>query len=41
MLPPHGARVIDANPAIIPASQITVIYCLGLCEYKFNFEYFV
>ena len=42
MLPPRGDRVIEANPAIIPASCTTanLYFSLFLCECKFNVEYF-
>ena len=38
MLPPHGASVIEANPAIIPASYTSanLYFCLFLCEHKSN-----
>ena len=42
MLLPREAYVIEANPAIIPASGITanLYFCLWLCGYKFNVNSF-
>ena len=38
----HLTEFIEANPAIISASYTTanLYFCLFLCEYKFDVEYF-